>query len=223
ENPAYRQTAAQLAPRPSAPPGRAGGLLPSGEVVYADRDHRARNLVDLRPVVFGIVPAGYRCGPVVAELANLAGRAEIDFLLVADPRPAGGRPPVPVKDLRACAGTAHEGTATIVEDHAGVLARSYAPVPISAPPPGGAPSGSTPPGSAPSQSTPSGGTPSAGARSGSGGRPSGTGGPAPGVRSEAPTGLTAVFVRPDGVVNEVLQSAVPGPDLGSRVMSLRTG
>jgi hypothetical protein len=37
------------------------------------------------------------------------------------------------------------------------------------------------------------------------------------------TGLTAVFVQPDGVVTEIVHAPKPGPGLTARVQSLGTG
>lgn len=171
--PVPRPTGAQLAPRPSASPGEVGGLLPDGEVVIAADGRSHTPLRDLRPSVIGIVPPGYECEEVVAELAGKTRLYRLNFWLVADPRPAGDRKPAPLKDLRACAGTAHAGMPMILEDRDGVLAGAYAPEP-------------------------------------------GTPGP-------IGTGLTAVFVQPDGVVAEIVHAPRPGPELTDRVKSLGTG
>lgn len=171
--PAPRPTTVQLAPRPSASPGQVGGLLPAGEADLVAREHVRKPLADLRPGVIGIVPPGYRCEPVVAELAGRAQEFKLNFWLVADPRPGGGHPGVPVKELKSCAGTAHNGMPQILEDRVGLLAGAYVPVPT----------------------------------------------PAPG----AAAGLTAVFVQPDGVVNDVVQAPKPGGALTEKIKALRTG
>ncbi|WP_433476734.1 hypothetical protein ACQPZP_06550 [Spirillospora sp. CA-142024] len=171
--PAPRPSGAQLAPRPSASPGRVGGLLPDEKVDLVTGDRTPARLRDLRPGVIGIVPPAYRCENVVAELAGRTQQYKLNFWLVADPRPAGGRKPTSLKDLKACAGTAHNGAPLILEDRGGVLAGAYA--------------------------------------------------PAPGTPGPTGTGLTAVFVEPDGVVTEVARGPQPGPELTGRVESLRSG
>ncbi|TDB72039.1 hypothetical protein E1264_42120 [Actinomadura sp. KC216] len=127
--PAPRPTAAQLAPRPSASPGEVGGLLPAGEIDLVTGQRAAMQIRDLRPGVVGIVPPGYECEGVVAELAGRTQENELKFYLVADPRPAGGKKGTPLKELKACAGTAHEGVPQVLEDRKGVLATAYAPPP----------------------------------------------------------------------------------------------
>jgi hypothetical protein len=130
--PAPRPKGIALAPSPAAAPGEVGGLLPAGSVDVVNRDKNARDLRDLRPAVFGIVPPGAQCPGVVAALAGSAHEYGIRFLLVADPRPAGDRRPVPLKDVKACAGTAHDGTPEILEDAKALLAGAYTPAPGSA-------------------------------------------------------------------------------------------
>ncbi|TYK43802.1 hypothetical protein [Actinomadura decatromicini] len=171
--PAPRPTGAQLAPRPSASPGRIGGLLPAGSVDLVAGEHSPMSLRDLRPGVIGIVPPGYECESVVAELAARTQESVLNFWLVADPRPVAEKKGTPLKELKACAGTAHNGTPQILEDRSGVLAGAYAP-------------------------------------------PRGM----PGLPG---TGMTAVFVQPDGVVNEVVQAPRPGPELNEKVQSLKSG
>lgn len=127
--PTPRPTARMLAPSASASPGRLHGLLPEGYVGLVGREAVRTRLQDLRPGVIAILPPGYRCEPMVAELAGKAQEFKLNFWLVADPRPAAGRKGMSVKDLRACAGTAHRGTAQIIEDRDGILARAYAPAP----------------------------------------------------------------------------------------------
>ncbi|MEO3826857.1 hypothetical protein [Actinomadura sp. B10D3] len=127
--PAPRPTGAQLAPRPSASPGEVGGLLPDRQVDLVAGDHTPKRLIDLRPGVIAIAPPGYRCENLVAELAGRTQASTLNFYLVADPRPAGDRDPVPLKELKACAGTAHNGTPQILDDRDGVLAGSYSPAP----------------------------------------------------------------------------------------------
>ncbi|NVI90417.1 hypothetical protein [Actinomadura sp. BRA 177] len=170
--PVPRPTGAQLAPRPSASPGKIGGLLPDEQVVQADGS-TSTPLRDLRPGVIGIVPPAYECENVVADLAGETRQYKLNFWLVADPRPAGDRKATSLKELRACVGTAHDGTPLILEDRAGVLAAAYA--------------------------------------------------PAPGTRGPTGTGLTAVFVQPDGIVTEIVHAPQPGPELTGRVESLGTG
>ncbi|TDD80976.1 hypothetical protein [Actinomadura rubrisoli] len=188
--PTPRPTAAQLAPRPPGSPGRVGGTLPSGEVDLVAREHTRTQLSDLRPGVIGIVPPGYRCEAVVAELAGRTQEFRLSFWLVADPRPAAGRPGLSIKDLRACAGTAHGGTPQILEDRRGTLANAYVPAPST------------------SSASPGGGPASPG------------GAPGPSAGDGA---LTAVFVQPDGVVNDVVRAPRPGGDLTEKVKSLRSG
>lgn len=168
--PAPRPTGAQLAPRPSASPGRVGGLLPAGSVDLVAGQRTAVPLRNLRPGVIGIVPPAYECESVVADLAGRTQESVLNFWLVADPRPAAEKKGTPLKKLKACAGTAHNGTPQVLEDRSGVLAGAYTP-------------------------------------------PRGTPGP----------GLTAVFVQPDGVVNEVVQAPRPGPQLAEKVRSLKSG
>ncbi|MFA1551368.1 hypothetical protein [Actinomadura chokoriensis] len=171
--PVPRPTGAQLAPRPSASPGKLGGLLPDREVALVADGRTTTPLQDLRPGVIGIVPPGYECESVVAELAGRTQQYGLNFWLVADPRPAGGGKATSLKELKACAGTAHDGAPLILEDREGVLAAAYAPEP---------------------------------------GTPGPTG-----------TGLTAVFVEPDGVVTEIVRAPRPGPKLTGRVEALGTG
>lgn len=171
--PTPRPTSAQLAIRPSANPGEIGGLLPDERVEMVARDRTPTALRDLRPGVIGIVPPAYRCEDVVADLAGRTQQSKLNFWLVADPRPAGGRKATSLNDLRACAGTAHNGTPLLLEDREGVLAGTYA--------------------------------------------------PAPGMPGPAGTGLTAVFVQPDGVVTEVVHAPRPGPELTGKVESLQSG
>ncbi|MGH3242656.1 MAG: hypothetical protein ACRDNL_19930, partial [Spirillospora sp.] len=128
---------------------------------------------DLYPGVIGIVPPAYECEAVVAELAGRTHEHELRFYLVADPRPSGGREGTSLKDLKACAGTAHNGTPQLIEDRQGLLAAAYAP-------------------------------------------PPGTPGP-------AATGITAVFVQLDGVVNEVVRAPRSGPELTGKIKALTTG
>ncbi|MFB4298236.1 hypothetical protein [Actinomadura sp. NTSP31] len=127
--PAPRPKGVPLAPHPTAAPGAIGGLLPVGPVDEVNGHKSARNLRDLRPAVFGIVPPGYRCQDVVAALAGRTHEYGIKFLLVADPRGAAGREPVPLKELKACAGTAHDGTPLVLQDGKALLAGAYAPAP----------------------------------------------------------------------------------------------
>jgi len=171
--PVPRPTGAQLAPRPSASPGKIGGLLPDGRVDLVPDGRTATPLRDLRPGVIGVVPPAYECESVVAELATRTREYKLNFWLVADPRPAGDRRPTSLKALKACAGTAHGGTPLILEDREGVLAGAYA--------------------------------------------------PEPGTIGPTATGLTAVFVQPDGVVTEIVRAPRPGPELAGRVKSLGTG
>ncbi|MFD0691452.1 hypothetical protein [Actinomadura fibrosa] len=203
--PAPRPTAAQLAPRPSASPGRIGGLLPAGEVDRVDREHTRIPLGDVRPGVIGIVPPGYRCEAVVAELAGRTQEYKLNFWLVADPRPSGGREPMSLKDLRACAGTAHAGTPLLLEDGKGILADAYAPAPVAS---GGASPGPSVPPSV-----------SVSAAPGASGPP----GPSAAAVPATADGLTAVFVQPDGVVSEVVQGPRPGRELTDKVKALRSG
>jgi hypothetical protein len=135
--PVPRPTGAQLAPRPSAGPGEIGGLLPDREVGIVADGSTSVPLRNLRPGVIGIVPPAYECETVVAELAGRTREYKLNFWLVADPRPAGGAKATSVKELRACAGTAHDGTPLLLEDRDGVLATAYAPRPA-APGPAGA-------------------------------------------------------------------------------------
>ncbi|MFD0540169.1 hypothetical protein ACFQY7_46670 [Actinomadura luteofluorescens] len=79
--------------------------------------------------MIAVVPPGYRCEGLVAELAGRTQEYTLTFWLVADPRPAGDRKPMPLKELKACAGTAHNGTPQILEDRAGVLAAPTRPPP----------------------------------------------------------------------------------------------
>ncbi|TDD64619.1 hypothetical protein E1293_41325 [Actinomadura darangshiensis] len=171
--PTPRPTGVQLAPRPSASPGKVGGLLPDGQVDKMTGDRTPVKTRDLRPGVIGIVPPAYRCETVVADLAGRTQEYKLNFWLVADPRPGGGRKPASLKDLKACAGTAHNGTPQVLEDRGGVLAGAYA--------------------------------------------------PAPGTPGPTGTGLTAVFVAPDGVVTEVVRAPRPGPELAGKVEALHTG
>ncbi|MDL4820995.1 hypothetical protein [Actinomadura opuntiae] len=174
--PAPRPKGVALAPHPAGAPGEIGGLLPAGSVDEVTGRRSARNLRDQRPAVFGIVPPGYRCQDVVAVLAGRTHEYGIRFLLVADPRPAGDRRPVPLKELKACAGTAHDGTPQVLEDAKALLAGAYAPAP-----------------------------------------------PAPPAPGSPASGLTAVFVQPDGIVKDVVQAPAPGPDLSQKVKALGYG
>lgn len=136
--PAPRPPTAKLAPRPSASPGKVGGLLPDGTVDVisggrtASGDRTPAPLRDLRPGVIGIVPPGYECEGVIAELAGRTQDNVMNFWLVADPRPAGGEKGTSLKELKACADTAHYGRPILLEDREGVLAEAYAPAPGSA-------------------------------------------------------------------------------------------
>ncbi|WP_026404818.1 hypothetical protein [Actinomadura rifamycini] len=163
--PAPRPTTARLAPNPTASPGTVGGLLPAGSVALADGS--AKPMREMRPGVIGIVPPGFRCGPLIAELAGLTGAPQLNFWLVPDPRPAGGREPVPVKDVKKCAGTAHRGAPLVVEDGRGLLAAAYAPKPG--------------------------------------------------------TALTAVLVKPDGIVSHVVPDPRAGKDLDQKIKDLTVG
>ncbi|XRQ11042.1 hypothetical protein ACN3XK_09160 [Actinomadura welshii] len=127
--PTPRPTSAQLAPRPSATPGKVGGLLPEGSVDLVAGKRTATPLRDLRPGVIGIVPPAYECESVIAELAGRTQENVLNFWLVADPRPAGDGKGTSLKELKACAGTAHYGKPLVLEDRAGVLAKAYAPAP----------------------------------------------------------------------------------------------
>ncbi|WP_067634553.1 hypothetical protein [Actinomadura latina] len=171
--PVPRPTGAQLAPRPSASPGKVGGLLPDREIDTVAEGRTPTPLRNLRPGVIGIVPPAYECETVVADLADKTRQYQLNFWLVADPRPAGDRKATPMKELRACAGTAHGGTPLLLEDRNGVLATAYA--------------------------------------------------PGPGTPGPAGTGLTAVFVQPDGIVTEIVHAPRPGPGLTGRVEALGTG
>ncbi|TDC45921.1 hypothetical protein E1281_29165 [Actinomadura sp. KC345] len=171
--PTPRPTGAQLAPRPSAPPGEVGGLLPDAGVDLVAGESTPTPLQDLRPGVIGIVPPGYKCESVVAEIAGRTQDNVMNFWLVADPRPAGDEKKTSLKELKACAGTAHYGAPLILDDGEGVLAKAYA--------------------------------------------------AAPGSAGAAGTGLTAVFVQPDGVVSEVVQGPETGPELTEKVRALRSG
>ncbi|TDD32668.1 hypothetical protein E1287_21960 [Actinomadura sp. KC06] len=127
--PAPPQTGARLAPRPSASPGEIGGLLPAGSVDEVTGQRAAIQIRDLRPGVIGIVPPAYECEGVVAELAGRTQENELKFYLVADPRPSGGKKGTPLKELKACAGTAHNGVPRLLEDRQALLAAAYAPPP----------------------------------------------------------------------------------------------
>lgn len=168
--PGPRPTPARLAPVPSASPGRIGGLLPDGHVYQVARERTRALLRAQRPGVIALLPPGYRCQKVVAELAARTRDHRLHFWLVADRRPVTGREPVTIKGLRACAGTAHGGTPQLLDDPDTLLATAYAPA-------------------------------------------SGT----------ASRGLTAVFVRPDGVVTAVLQDPKRGQELTRQVEALRSG
>ncbi|WP_242908930.1 hypothetical protein [Actinomadura terrae] len=198
--PAPRPPAAQLAPRPTAGVGRIGGLLPAGTIDKVDRTRVPQPIRDLRPGVIGIVPPGYRCDSLVAELAGRAHEYNVSFWLVADPRPVGSTRGVPIKELRSCAGTAHNGTATLLEDHRGLLAGVY--LPAASPSP--SPSASTSPGPSGSAS----------------GSPSGKATPAP---PPSDARMTAVFVQLDGVVNDVVTAPRPGRELTEKVKALQSG
>ncbi|WP_030175089.1 hypothetical protein [Spirillospora albida] len=125
--PGPRPSPARLAPLPSAGPGRIGGLLPDGHVDAVAGERTRTLLRSLRPGVIAVVPPAYRCRRVVAELAARTRERRLHFWLVADPRPAaGGRAPVGIKDLRACAGTAHDGTPRLLDDPRALLATAYA-------------------------------------------------------------------------------------------------
>jgi len=142
--PTPRPTTAELAPRPSASPGKVGGLLPDGtvDVISGERtisverkmsgERTPAPLRDLRPGVIGIVPPGYECEGVIAELAGRTQDNVMNFWLVADPRPAGGEKGTSLKELKACADTAHYGRPILIEDRDGLLAEAYAPAPGSA-------------------------------------------------------------------------------------------
>jgi hypothetical protein len=123
--PAPRPKGVPLAQSPTAPPGEIGGLLPAGSVDEVNGGETSKELRAQRPAVFAIVPPGYECQDVVASLAGTAQRYQISFFLVADPRPANGRRPVGLKELRACAGTAHDGTPQVLDDHKALLADAY--------------------------------------------------------------------------------------------------
>lgn len=127
--PTPRPTSAQLEPRPSASPGDVGGLLPDRSVDLVAGEPTAMPLRDMRPGVIAIVPPGYECGSVVAELAGRTQENLMNFWLVADPRPAGGEKGISLKELKSCAGTAHYGAPLVLEDREGVLAKAYAPAP----------------------------------------------------------------------------------------------
>ncbi|QFG21975.1 hypothetical protein [Actinomadura sp. WMMB 499] len=163
--PAPRPTTARLAPNPTASAGREGGLLPAGTVTMADGT--AKPTREMRPGVIGIVPPGFRCGALIAELAAQTAAPRLNFWLVADPRPADGREPVAVKDVKKCAGTAHQGAPLVVEDERGLLAAAYAP--------------------------------------------------------EPGTALTAVLVKPDGIVADVVPDPNPGTDLNQKIKDLTVG
>ncbi|MBT2208263.1 MULTISPECIES: hypothetical protein [Actinomadura] len=194
--PAPRPPAAQLAPRPTAGVGRVGGLLPAGTIDRVDRERAAKPIRDLRPGVIGVVPPGYRCDPLVAELAGRANEYNVSFWLVADPRPAGSTHGVSIKELRSCAGTAHNGTVTLLEDRRGVLAGAY--LPAASPSP----------------------TPSASTSPSPTGSPSGKAAPAP---PPSDARMTAVFVQPDGVVNDVVTAPKAGQELIEKVKALQSG
>ena len=127
--PAPRPTVARLAPLPSASPGRIGGLLPAGSVDLVDGERTPTPLRDLRPGVIAIVPPAYECESVIAELAGRTRENLMNFWLVADPRPADDVQPTSLKELKACAGTAHYGKPLVLEDRKGLLASAYAPAP----------------------------------------------------------------------------------------------
>ncbi|GAA4234604.1 hypothetical protein GCM10022254_39820 [Actinomadura meridiana] len=127
--PAPRPTGAQLAPRPSASPGKIGGLLPAGNIDLVTGERTPKQVRDMRPAVVAILPPTYRCESLVAELAIRTQQSELDFYMVADPRPVGGTKGMSVKELRACAGTTHSGPPQVVDDPAGLLARTYTPPP----------------------------------------------------------------------------------------------
>ncbi|WP_067459340.1 hypothetical protein [Actinomadura macra] len=220
--PAPRPTAAQLAPRPSAGPGRIGGLLPAGQVDLVAREHAPQPLKDMRPGVIGIVPPGYRCEPVVAELAGRTEAYDLNFWLVADPRPAGGRQGLSLKELRACAGTAHNGTPLIVEDRKAILANAYAPAANASPlpPSSGATAPTRSPSASPSATPPASPTMSSAVPPTASPPVSPLTSPPPGPRL---AGLTAVFVQPDGVVNDVVHAPQVGSELTEKVKALRSG
>ncbi|MFV2172196.1 hypothetical protein ACFHW2_07245 [Actinomadura sp. LOL_016] len=163
--PAPRPTTARLAPNPTANPGRVGGLLPAGNVTLTDGT--VKPLREMRPGVIGVVPPGFRCGPLIAEIAAQTRANQLNFWLVADPRAAGAREPVPARDVKECAGTAHRGTPLVVEDERGLLAAAYA--------------------------------------------------------AEPGTGITAVFVEPDGVVAAVDPAPKAGGELNQRIKDLTVG
>jgi hypothetical protein len=165
--PGPRPAPARLAPVTSASPGRIGGLLPGGHVHTIGGERTRTPLRALRPGVIAIVPPGHRCRQVVAELAARTRDHRLHFWLVADPRPVTGRDPVGIKGLRACAGTAHDGTPRLLDDPGALLAAAYA--------------------------------------------------------GTAPRGLTAVFVRADGVVTAVLRNPQRGQELTRQLTALRTG
>ncbi|MBA9003262.1 hypothetical protein [Thermomonospora cellulosilytica] len=131
--PTPRTSADPVAGRPSAAPGRVGGVLPSGRVtVVTGATPYELPVLDLRSGVIGIVPPGCDCGALVAELGRATRANMVNFWLVADRRRATVPEQESIKELRALAGESHDGVPGLVSDPRHVLASAYDPDPSDA-------------------------------------------------------------------------------------------
>ncbi|WP_026414838.1 hypothetical protein [Actinomadura oligospora] len=126
--PDARPPRAALAPHPSAPVGRKGGYLPTGDVT-APPSPKHRSLRDLRPSVIAIASPKCSCSAVIADLAKRAQDLRLSLWLVADRRGSTAPPNETIKSLRALAGGAHDGEPIVLDDLSGILAKNYANTP----------------------------------------------------------------------------------------------
>jgi hypothetical protein len=120
--PAPRAARAPVAERPTAEPGRIGGVLPDGQITVPG--HR-KQIIDLRPAVIVIVPPACRCESTVDELSRQTERYRIGLYLVADRRDARTSAEESTKEMRKLAGAARHTVAIVAQDDNPMLAETY--------------------------------------------------------------------------------------------------
>ena len=109
-----RPSQAPLASRPSAAPGKVGGLLPDIRLAVGSERQQAR---ELRPAVIATIPRGCDCDQAADELYQQARALSLRVYFVASRRPAS--------ELRHLVGTAGHGLAVPAQDSRGTLESAY--------------------------------------------------------------------------------------------------
>lgn len=112
-----------LAPQPTEPVGRAGGLLPDATVLVGGKQTPLR---DLTTSVLTVVPAGCRCVTALQQLTQQAAAAQVKVYFVG----TGGT----VRQLTSLASQVGHGGIQVVNDTGNIVAGTYNPAGLTAVP-----------------------------------------------------------------------------------------